>query len=116
MLFVLGFGFWLLLVWPVAPSKVGLLWGEITAGVVVAAFVALVMRDMVTREFRRLLDPSRYFWAAVYLVVFGYFVVKANLDVAYRVLHPAMPIRPGIVRAPTRLRSASARTAVATDI
>jgi len=36
--------------------------------------------------------------------------------VAYRVLHPAMPIRPGIVRVHSRLRTASARTALATSI
>jgi len=115
-LFLLGLVFWLLLVWPVAPSQAGVLWGDIAAGIVVAAFVALVMREMVTQQFRRLLDPARYFWAALYLVVFGYYVTRANLDVAYRVLHPAMPIRPGIVRVRTRLRSASARTALANSI
>ena len=38
------------------------------------------------------------------------------VNVAYRVLHPAMPIRPGIVRARTGLRTASARTALANSI
>ena len=71
---------------------------------------------MVSHEFSRLLNPARYFWAAVYLVVFGYYVVKANLDVAYRVLHPSMPIRPGIVKVRSKLRSDSARTALANSI
>jgi multicomponent Na+:H+ antiporter subunit E len=43
-------------------------------------------------------------------------VVRANVDLAYRVLHPAMPIRPGIVRARTRLHTASARTLLANCI
>lgn len=112
-LFAFVFAFWLLIVWPVAPSDGRLLWGDIAAGLVVAAFVALVSREIVTQRFARLLEPQRYFWAAVYVFVFVYYVIKANLDVAYRVLHPAMPIRPGIVRAVSKLRTASARTALA---
>ena len=115
-LFAFAFVFWLLLIWPVAPSDGRLLWGDISAGLIVAGLVALVARQIVTERFGRLVDPLRYFWAAVYLFVFGYYVIKANLDVAYRVLHPAMPIRPGIVRATSKLRSASARTALANSI
>ncbi len=115
-LFAFAFVFWLLLVWPVTPSDGHMLWGDISAGLIVAGFVALVARQIVTERFGRLVDPLRYFWAAVYLFVFGYYVIKANLDVAYRVLHPAMPIRPGIVRATSKLRSASARTALANSI
>jgi len=112
-LFALVFVFWLLIAWPVAPSDGQLLWGEIAAGLIVAGSVALVAREIITRRFARLLEPRRYFWAAVYVLVFVYYVIKANLDVAYRVLHPAMPIRPGIVRAVSNLRTASARTALA---
>ncbi len=115
-LFAFAFAFWLLIAWPVAPSDGRLLWGDIAVGLVVAGLVALVSREIVTRRFGRLLEPARYFWAVVYLFVFAYYVVKANLDVAYRVLHPAMPIRPGIVRATSKLRSASARTALANSI
>ena len=115
-LFAFAFVFWILLVWPVAPSDGRLLWGDISAGLIVAGLVALVARQIVTERFGRLIDPVRYFWAAVYLFVFGYYVIKANFDVAYRVLHPAMPIRPGIVRATSKLRSASARTALANSI
>jgi len=39
-LFAVIFGFWLLLVWPVAPTDGGLLWCDIGAGVLVSAFVA----------------------------------------------------------------------------
>ena len=115
-LFAAAYLFWLLLVWPVSPYDGQLLWGDIAVGAVAAAVVALVMRDVVSHQFGRLLEPARYFWAAVYLVVFGYYVVKANLDVAYRVLHPSMPIRPGIVEVRSKLRSDSARTALANSI
>jgi multicomponent Na+:H+ antiporter subunit E len=43
-------------------------------------------------------------------------VIRANIDVAYRVLHPSMPIRPGIVRVSTTMRTASARTLLANCI
>lgn len=112
-MFAFVFAFWVLMVWPVAPLDGRLLWGDITAGLIVAGFVALVSREIVTQRFARLLEPRRYFWATVYVFVFVYYVIKANLDVAYRVLHPAMPIRPGIVRAVSKLRTASARTALA---
>jgi multicomponent Na+:H+ antiporter subunit E len=115
-LFALAFVFWLLLVWPVAPSDGRLLWGDIAIGVVAAGLVSLVMRDIVTQRFARLLNPVRYFWEAVYLFVFTYYVVKASVDVAYRVFHPAMPIAPGIVRVGSKLLSASARTALANSI
>lgn len=115
-LVLVGLGFWMLVVWPVAPENGTPLWGDIGVGVLAAGFTALVMRDIVIGRFARLLDPTRYFWAGVYLVVFSYYVVKGNVDVAYRVLHPLMPIRPGIVKARTRLRSASARTLLANSI
>jgi multicomponent Na+:H+ antiporter subunit E len=115
-LMLVGLGFWLLVVWPVSPTSGSPLWGDIGAGVLAAGFTALVMRDIVTGRFTRLLNPVRYFWAGVYSVLFCYYVVKGNIDVAYRVLHPSMPIRPGIVKARTRLRSASARTLLANSI
>ena len=115
-LFAAAFLLWLLLAWPAAPADGGLLWGDIAAGVAVAIFVALVSPALVTHRFGRLLEPARYFWAFVFLFVFAYYVVIANLDVAYRVLHPSMPIRPGIVRARSRLQTASARAALANCI
>jgi multicomponent Na+:H+ antiporter subunit E len=115
-LFGAAFAFWLLISWPVSQVDGHLLWGDIGAGVLAAALVALVMRDLVTSGFARLVDPLRYIWAALYLPVLAWYIFKANLDVAYRVLHPAMPIRPGIVRVHSRLRTASARTALATSI
>ena len=42
--------------------------------------------------------------------------MKANLEVAYIVLHPDLPIRPGIVRVKTELKSESARTVLANSI
>jgi multicomponent Na+:H+ antiporter subunit E len=48
--------------------------------------------------------------------VFIWECIKANFDVAYRVLHPGMPIRPGIVKVPLKLRSQFARAMLANSI
>ena len=48
--------------------------------------------------------------------VLAAYVIKANVEVAYRVLHPAMPIRPGIVKVKTRLQTPSSRTALCNSI
>jgi multicomponent Na+:H+ antiporter subunit E len=43
-------------------------------------------------------------------------MTKANVDVAYRVLHPRMPIRPGIVKIRTRIKSEAGRVFLANSI
>jgi multicomponent Na+:H+ antiporter subunit E len=60
--------------------------------------------------------PQRLFWALIYVPVLFLHVVRANLDVAYRVLHPALPIRPGIVKATTSLKSPAGRVLLANSI
>lgn len=48
---------------------------------------------------------SRPLWFLFYLVVFIWECVKANIEGAYRVAHPDLPIKPGIVKVRTTLRS-----------
>ena len=115
-LFFVAFVFWLLLVWPVSPLDGRLLWGDIVAGVFVAAFVALVMKEIIRVNFIRLVNPRSWFWGFVYIFVFAWYAIKGGLDVAYRVLHPAMPIKPGIVKVKSVLKTSTGRTALATSI
>jgi len=115
-LFAVAFVFWLLLVWPVSPVDGRLLVGDIVVGVFVAAFVALVMKEIIRVNFIRFLKPQSWFWSFVYFFVFGYYAIKGGIDVAYRVLHPAMPIRPGIVRVKSVLKTSTGRTALANSI
>ena len=115
-LFAVAFVFWLLLVWPVSPVDGHLLVGDIVAGVFVAAFVALVMKEIIRVNFIRFLNPRSWFWCFIYFFVFGWYAVKGGIDVAYRVLHPAMPIKPGIVRVKSVLKTSTGRTALANSI
>jgi len=114
--FILALVVWLLLVWPFESTAAGVRvqWVDVGAGLVFAALVSWVMRD--AEGVHLWLNPLRYFWLVVYLVVLFAAIVRANLDVAYRVLHPAMPIRPGIIRARTALKTAAGITALANSI
>lgn len=115
-LFVICFVFWIMLVWPVSPVDGHLLGGDIAVGVLVAAFVALVMHEIIRVGFIRLINPRSWFWLLVFYFVFFYYVIKGGLDVSYRVLHPRMPIRPGIVRVRSILKTETGRSALANCI
>ena len=43
-------------------------------------------------------------------------ILKANIDVAYRVIHPKMPIKPGIVVIKTKLKQDVAKMILANSI
>ncbi len=89
---------------------------SIVVGVVLAALIAGALRNVELDEVPLLLMPARLFWALAYIPVLFVYVVRANLDVAWRVLHPRLPIRPGIVRARTTLKSPGARVLLANSI
>jgi multicomponent Na+:H+ antiporter subunit E len=87
---------------------------------IVGAVSSLLTSVFFTRFFvknvYKLIQPKRYFWFLVYLFVFIWECIKANIDVAYRVLHPKMPIRPGIVKVRTTLKSDLAKMLLANSI
>jgi len=108
-LFVLGFFVWALLNW--VPD-----WQHLLAGLFVAALVSYITGDMFVRRPRLFKDAKRYLWFLYYIPVFLWEMLKANIDVAYRVAHPVIPIRPGIVRVNTSLKSDTALTFLANSI
>jgi len=115
-LFIMSLVFWILLVWPVSPVDGSLLIGDMVVGIVAAVFVALVMHEIIRVRFIRLVNPLSWFWLFVFIFVLAYYVIKGGLDVGYRVLHPRMPIRPGIVRIRSILETDTGRTALANCI
>lgn len=48
---------------------------------------------------------KRIIWFFYYIAVFIWECIKANIDGVYRVGHPDLPIRPGIVKVKTTLTS-----------
>ncbi len=108
-LFIAALALWLLLTTPFA-------WQEFWAGLVVAFLVAIIFGHIFVKEVGKCFQIKRYFWFIVYIPLFLWECLKANLDVAYRVLHPAMPISPGIVKVKTNLKTDIARTCLANSI
>ena len=108
-LFILSLIFWLLLTFK-------LTFPNIIVGSVASLICSLFFGRFFIRNVNKLLQPHRYFWFIVYLFVFIWECIKANIDVAYRVLHPAMPIRPGIVKVKTELKSDMAKMLLANSI
>jgi len=106
--FLILFVFWMLLTFSLDP-------GFIIVGVILSAAVVYVMSG-VYPEKEWLLNPVRWFWLLVYVPYFLYFCTRANLDVAYRVLHPDVPIQPGIVKVKTELTTRLAKTFLANSI
>jgi multicomponent Na+:H+ antiporter subunit E len=109
-LFLVAFFVWSLLNW--IPDIQHLI-----IGIFVAGLVAALTGDLFITRPHYLRHPLRYWYFIVYyLPVFVWECIKANFDVAYRVLHPRLPINPGIVKVKTSLKSDIALTFLANSI
>ena len=109
-LFAIAFFVWCLLTW--VPDI-----QHIIVGIFAALLVSMLTGDLFIKRPHVLKHPLRYwYFFAHYLPVFLWQVIIANLDVAYRVLHPALPINPGIVKVKTTLKSDTALTFLANSI
>ena len=106
---LLAFLVWLLLTWPAS-------WIDLGVGLFFAILVATLLSELYPEQPHAVFSPRRWFWAAVYLPYFFWCCLKANLDVAYRVLHVDLPIQPGIVHVPTTLTSDWSKTFLAASI
>ena len=107
--FILSLIFWLLLTFSFTLSN--LIVGSVASLICSAIFTPSYFTNV-----RKFLEPHRYYWFIVYLIIFIWECVKANFDVAYRVIHPSMPIKPGIVRVKTSLKSDFAKMLLANSI
>jgi multicomponent Na+:H+ antiporter subunit E len=109
-LFVLAYLVWCVLSW--IPD-----WQHLLVGIPVALLVAFLTGDLFITRPRILKDPRRYWYFLVrYIPRFLWECFKANIDVAYRVIHPKLPISPGIVKVKTKLKSDTALTFLANSI
>lgn len=115
-LFAVSFVIWYLLSWPYDFQARTMDWPMFIAGAIFALVASILFVEVFTRSPGKMLSPVRYFWALCYAPVLFFYMLVANLDVVYRVVHPKMPIKPGIVKVKTRLKSESGRTALANSI
>ncbi|MDD5135821.1 MAG: Na+/H+ antiporter subunit E [Candidatus Omnitrophica bacterium] len=120
LLFLLWFCVWLLLQWP--PSVQYMVTGAFVS-LLVSFFTADIFSSLYTKEEAPpakgggiLSFFSRIFWFLCYVAVFLWECLMANIDVAWRVLHPGLPIRPGTLRLRTKLKSDIGLTFLANSI
>jgi multicomponent Na+:H+ antiporter subunit E len=111
-LFLVAFLVWSILNW--MPD-----WQHLFVGIFVAFFVSFLTADLFVQKgdssTQKILRRSWYF-ISLYLPRFLWECVKANVDVAWRVLHPKLPINPGIIKVKTSLKSDTALTFLANSI
>lgn len=91
-------------------------WEEVLTGVVLSALVAFLGYNYFTEQGLRHFTLKKLLYFIIYIPSFFWEMVKANLDVAYRVLHPKMPIKPGIVLIKTKLKSDTGKLTLANSI
>ena len=108
-LFIIALIFWLLLTFNLTTPN-------IIVGIIAALVTSILFGRYFVTSISKLLQPQRYFWFIVYLIIFIWECLKANIEVAYRVLHPAMPIKPGIVKIKIDLKTDIAKTTLANSI
>ena len=91
-------------------------WQELSTGII----ISLVLSFFLYRRYSDLglppLEGRRVAFFFIYLLVLFKEIIKANLDVAYRILHPKMPIKPGIVVIKTELKQDLAKMILANSI
>jgi len=97
-----------------------LLAGTTKQEIFIGTFISLVLtvifysKASFFSEFK--LNPKAIFFLFIYIFVFAWELIKSNMDVAFRVIHPIIPINPGIVKVKTKLKSKLGRTILANSI
>jgi multicomponent Na+:H+ antiporter subunit E len=90
--------------------------GTLLVGLAVGLFVAYTTRDIYADEINVGATVQSIPAAVRYLLLFVKELLIANLDVAYRVLSPSLPINPDVVAIPLRVESDAAITSIANSI
>ena len=108
-LFVLLFALWLLLAGSLDPA-------ELIAGLLVALVVSLISRPHLAIFGGLRLTPGAIPAFFAYLGIFLLALLRANLDMARRILSPSLPLRPELVEVKTELQSPLGRLILANSI
>ncbi|WP_435195513.1 Na+/H+ antiporter subunit E [Natronomonas sp. EA1] len=114
--------------WPVIGIALAVLWlfvrgvtldglaGEFLIGLAVGMPTAFGLRRFYAPETNVGSTLTAIPYAVRYVLVFLRELITANVDVAYRVLAPSMPIEPDIIAVPLRVESDLAITTIANSI
>jgi multicomponent Na+:H+ antiporter subunit E len=109
-LILFSFAIWVALTW---TSD----WQELVVGGIVAIITGLMFGYLFRNSSLKILQIHRWFWMLAFIPIFIWEMAKANIDVASRVLLGNLrPIKPGIVKVKTKLKSEMGKTFLANSI
>jgi len=89
---------------------------EVLTGVLVSFIVSLMTAGIFKCCSLDIFLPQKLFYIFKYVFVFIIALLKANFDVARRVVSPSLPINPGIVEFDTKLTNEFAKMVLANSI
>ncbi|WP_049927504.1 Na+/H+ antiporter subunit E [Halopiger goleimassiliensis] len=116
--------------WPIAGVVFAVLWifvrgveltasalfGQFLFGLVVGLPTAFLFRRLYAKYINVRRDVRALPYAALYLATFVWEVLRANVDMVYRVLAPGMPIEPEVILVPLRVETDLAITTIANSV
>ena len=89
---------------------------EVLVGLVLAVLISLLAGHFLVTTEKSQHPIRRILYFFIYIFKFFWEMIKANFEVAYLVIHPYLPIKPGIVKIKTKLSKDSAITVLCNSI
>jgi multicomponent Na+:H+ antiporter subunit E len=106
--------FFLVFLWLVLTSSFNS--QEFLIGVFICFIIALITYKFYIKLGFPSISFRKIYFFVLYILVLFYEIIKANLDVALRIIRPSLPINPGVVVIKTSLKSDIAKTILANSI
>lgn len=108
-LFIFCLLIWIGINWTITGS-------ELIIGIIASIIVALCAGDIFVRRPHVFMHIKRYFWLISYIGLLLIEVIKANIDIVYRLLGPEIPLNSGIVKVKTKIKSHTGLTLLANSV
>lgn len=89
---------------------------ELIVGGVVSIILSYILSSYVNFSFDLKVIPKLILFVVLYIPILIIELIKANIDVAKRVLDPKLPINPGIVKVPTKVKGDIGKLVLANSI
>jgi len=90
---------------------------DLVAGTLTGIVVGAIFSEFMVKNPGKVFNPVRWVWLIIYAIYYFFVAeVKAHLDVMYRIVHPKMPVKPGIVKVPYNVSTDYAITSTANSI
>ena len=89
---------------------------EVLVGILLSVIVTMLAGHFLVTTEKSQHPLRRVMFFIIYIFRFFWEMIKANIDVAYLVIHPMLPIKPGIVKIKTKLKKDSAITVLCNSI